>query len=178
MSTQLSSTPEETVKVVETGEREAIIFIPGIGRAWDDPVIEGVARRMATAIDRESKTEKAKAHVEIGQQEYGAGYKCKMFTIVKREGQTERPLIDVFGLEYNDTLVESYANRSLFMKIVLLAITMVDSFGRLLFRSYKKGKSWKEKIQLVYGFMISCLLVAYTDRRLILKFCRWWKRTI
>lgn len=159
MSTELSSS--ETVTVVDTGEREAFIFIPGIGRTWDDPTIEGVARRMATAIDRESKTEKAKAHVEIAQQEYGAGYKCKMFTIVKREGQTERPLIDVFGLEYNDTLVESYANRSLFMKIVLLAITMVDTFGRLIFRFYKKGKSWKEKAQLLYGFLIASLLIAY-----------------
>jgi hypothetical protein len=83
------------MSVNETGEREAIIFIPGIKRTWEDPVIEGVARRMATAIDRHSRTEKATTRVEVAEQQYGAGFKCKMFTIVKKIGQKERPLIDV-----------------------------------------------------------------------------------
>ena len=162
MSTQVSTTTSsEPPKVAEPNNREAIIFIPGIGRAWDDPMIEGVARRIATAIDRQSTTEKAKAVVETAEQEYGVGYKCKMFTIVKKDGQEERPLIDVFGLDYNDTLVESYANRPLFMKIIMLAVTMFDSFIRLIFRFHKPGKGWKEKIQLFYGFLISSLLVAY-----------------
>lgn len=160
MATELgSSTERETV--VETGEREAIIFIPGIKRAWDDPVIEGVARRMATAIDRYSQTEKATAHVEVAEQEYGVGYKCKMFTIVKRVGQADKPLIDVFGLDYHDTLVESYSKRTLLMKTLFLAFTLFDSFRRVIFGFYKRSKSWKEKIQLLYGLMIFGLMIGY-----------------
>jgi len=160
MPPELSS-PPEAVKVVETDEREAIIFIPGIGRAWDDPVIEGVARRMATAIDRISITEEAQTHVEVAELKYGAEYKSKMFTIVKKQEGTARPLIDVFGLDYNSTLVESYANRPLFVKMPLLAITTVDSFCRLLFRFFEKGKGWKEKLQFLYGLLIAALLFAY-----------------
>ena len=159
MSAELSSPPE--VKLVDTGEREAIIFIPGIGRAWDDPVIEGVARRMATAIDRISITEEAQTQVEVAELKYGAEYKSKIFTIVKKQGGTARPLIDVYGLDYNSTLVESYANRPLFVKMPLLAITTVDSFWRLLFRFFEQGKGWKEKLQFLYGLLIAALLLAY-----------------
>ncbi|HYG11364.1 MAG TPA: hypothetical protein VD835_15565, partial [Pyrinomonadaceae bacterium] len=160
MATEITSNTEAQ-EVAETGEREAIIFIPAIGRGWDDPSIEGVARRIAFAIDRQSITEKAKAHVEVAEQEYGTGYKCKMFTITKSDGKSARPLIDVFGLDYNDTLVENYEKRTLLTKIILLAVTLFDSFRRLLFRFHKKSKGIKEKIQLAYGLLVSGLLVVY-----------------
>jgi hypothetical protein len=160
MATEITSNTEAQ-EVAETGDREAIIFIPAIGRGWDDPSIEGVARRIAFAIDRQSITEKAKAHVEVAEQEYGSGYKCKMFTITKSDGKSARPLIDVFGLDYNDTLVENYEKRTLLTKIILLAVTLFDSFWRLLIRFHKKSKGIKEKIQLAYGLLVSGLLVVY-----------------
>lgn len=142
-------------------EREAIIFIPGIGKGWDDPSIEGVARRLAIDIDRQSVSEKAKVHVEIAEQEYGIGYKCKMFTLIKSHDKKARSLIDVFGLDYNETLVETYAKRNLFTKTFLLALTLIEGFRRVIFRFYRKGKSGKEKLQLVYGLVIASLLIAY-----------------
>jgi len=160
MTTELASTPEAP-PVVETNEREAIIFIPAIGKPWDDPSIEGVARRISIAIDRQSITEKAKTHVEVAEQDYGSSFKCKMFTIVKKDANGDRPLIDVFGLDYNDTLVESYVKRTLFTKTLLLVVTLIDGFRRLLFRFYRRGKSLKEKLQLAYGLMIAGLLVVY-----------------
>jgi hypothetical protein len=84
-----------------------------------------------------------------------------MFTITKTDGKSARPLIDVFGLDYNDTLVENYAKRTLLTKIILLAVTLLDSFRRLIFRFYKKSKGIKEKIQLAYGLLVSGLLVVY-----------------
>lgn len=160
MATQITSSTEAQ-NVVGTGDREAIIFIPAIGRGWDDPSIEGVARRIAVAIDRQSITEKAKATVEIAEQDYGVGYKCRMFTITKSDGTTKRPLIDVFGMDYNDTLVESYAKRNLFIKTILLAITLIDGFSRLSLRFRSKSKSLKEKLQLTYGMLVFGLLVVY-----------------
>ena len=151
----------DTHTVVNTTDREAIIFIPSIGKGWDDPSIEGVARRMATAIDRQSINEKATVHVEVAEQQYGAGFKCKMFTIVKREGDTDRPLIDVYGLDYNDTLVETYVKRNLLIKTILLALTLVEGFRRLIFQFRGKGKSFREKIQLTYGLLIGGLLIVY-----------------
>jgi hypothetical protein len=160
MAAELASTTD-TQAIMNTTEREAIIFIPSIGKGWDDPSIEGVARRMATAIDRQSINEKATAHVEVAEQEYGTGFKCKMFTIVKREGQIDQPLIDVYGLDYNDTLVETYVKRNLLMKTILLAVTLIEGFRRLIFRFYRRGKSVTEKIQLAYGLLIAGLLVVY-----------------
>ena len=160
MSTELASATD-TQTVVNTTQREAIIFIPSIGKGWDDPSIEGVARRMATAIDRQSINEKATTHVEVAEHAYGSGFKCKMFTIVKREGDTDSPLIDVYGLDYNDTLVESYVKRNLLMKTVLLAITLIEGFRRLIFRFYRRGKSVTEKLQLLYGLLIAGLLIVY-----------------
>lgn len=160
MVTAEKSASTDTQHVIKT-DREAIIFVPAIGKEWDDPSFEGVARRMAIAIDRQSTTKKAKAHVEVADQNYGAGYKCKKFTIVKSEGKTERPLIDVFGLDYNDTLVETYAKRNLFIKILLLTLALADSAQRLIFRARQKSKSLKEKIQLAYGLALAFLLIVY-----------------
>jgi hypothetical protein len=84
-----------------------------------------------------------------------------MFTIVKREGDTDRPLIDVYGLDYNDTLVETYVKRNLLMKTILLAVTLIEGFLRLIFRFYRKGKSLREKLQLAYGLLIAGLLIVY-----------------
>lgn len=160
METEITSSTEAQ-NIVESGEREAIIFIPAIGKRWDDPSIEGVARRMAVAIDLHSKTAKAQAHVEVAEQEFGNGYKCKMFTITKTYEKRVRPLIDVFGLDYNDTLVEDYAKRNLFFKILLLSIALLDGFRRLIFRFYKRSKSLMEKIQLIYGLLVFGLLTVY-----------------
>ena len=159
MATEPSATKAQNV--VKAVDREAIIFIPAIGMRWDDPSIEGVARRMATAIDRQSINEKAKAHVEVAEQQYGAGFKCKMFTIVKTDGDTVQPLIDVYGLDYSETLVETYVKRTLLLKTILLAFTLIEGLRRVLFGFYKKGKSLSEKIQLAYGLLVAGLLTLY-----------------
>jgi pimeloyl-ACP methyl ester carboxylesterase len=143
--------------------RDAIVFVPAIGGAWDDPSIEGIARRIANVVDTGSKNVKAKAKVKVQDQTYGeqAEFKTRVCTIYKTDAGQDIPILDVYGMDYGDTLTSQYQNRSLLYKSIFVAFMIVRTSPLVVAQFWRDGKSLIEKVQLVYGALILSLLVAY-----------------
>jgi hypothetical protein len=103
--------------MAETNSRDAVLFIPGLGD-WLDQTAEGVAQRLAIAIDRNSKTAAAQFEIEVGgrdedyQSSSGLDRKTRVRTIVRKDGDQKVPLIDLYKIEYGATLTKNYVEYS------------------------------------------------------------------
>ena len=77
--------------------RDAIVFLPAIGRAWDDPSIEGIARRIANVIDTGARDVKAKAKVRVQDQTYGdqGEFKTRVCTVFRTDDDGDTPVLDI-----------------------------------------------------------------------------------
>lgn len=142
--------------------RDAIVYLPAIGKTWDDPSIEGIARRIANVVDTGSKNVKAKAKVKAQDQKYGeqGEFKTRVCTVYKTDADQDIPILDIYGMDYGDTLTSQYQNRSLLYKSIFVLFMIFGNAGRVL-AFWRKGKSLREKIQVVYGALILSLLVVY-----------------
>jgi hypothetical protein len=143
--------------------RDAIVFLPAIGRAWDDPSIEGIARRIANVIDTGARYVKAKAKVRVQDQTYGdqGEFKTRVCTVFKTEDDKDSPVIDIYGMDYAATLTSHYQDRSLLYKSLFVALMIIRSFPLAVAQFWRAGKTVRENIQLAYGAAILSLLVVY-----------------
>lgn len=143
--------------------RDAIVFLPAIGRGWDDPSIEGIARRIANVIDTGARDVKAKAKVRVQDQTYGdqGEFKTRVCTVFKTEDEKDSPVIDIYGMDYSATLTSKYQNRSLLYKSLFVALMIIRTLPLLVAQFWRAGKTVRENFQLVYGTAILSLLVVY-----------------
>ena len=113
-------------------DRDAVIFLPALGTEWTDQSVEKMGRRIAVALERSAPAQaKFAAKVAPGTQGYGDGLKATMATITRTDGNTEQPILDLYGFEYHRDLTKRFLDRNLFTKALRLVVMIVYSTGRL-----------------------------------------------
>jgi len=145
-------------------ERDAVIFLSGLGHDWSDQSIDGMAKRIINAFDVNAATPGAQFKLQSGKEEdYSEGCKTNLRTISRKDGDTEVPILDLYDMDYMPTLTKRYESRNLLIKSVLLAAALLSALLRFLpaFSTKRGGKTFKEKLQILYAMMVLGLLSAY-----------------
>jgi hypothetical protein len=144
-------------------ERDCIIFLPGIGGEIMDQSIDGLARRLAAALDTNAQDTTAVFYSKVKAVEDLNTCKGDVGTLYRKDDSGDRPFLDIYKVDYRDTLIERYENRNLLVKALLLLVALPGTLMRLL-RAIFTGKASKtrvEKMQLLYALGILSLLVIY-----------------
>jgi hypothetical protein len=148
---------------------DVVIFLPGLGAAavmpdGPDQSVDGVAQRLATALDHNARTAAATFKREMREQPYGIDNKwtSRVARISRRNPDGSAvPVLDLFRLDYGPTLTQQFERRNVVFR-ALLALRIVVSGTLLLIRSIgKHGKTAYAKLQLLYAGFIFFLIVAY-----------------
>jgi hypothetical protein len=144
--------------------RDCIVFLPAIGGgAMIDQTVDGLAYRLASALDINADDKTAVFSSKVRTVEATSTYTGEVGTIYRKDERGTYPVIDIYKFDYRGTLIERYENRNLFVKALLLLLALPGSFWRV-FRAMARGRSSKtraEKLQLLYALGILCLLVVY-----------------
>jgi hypothetical protein len=127
----------------EAHKRDAIIFVPGMGRETLAQQIDTVARRVAGALDRQAERAEVKIKV-IGasEEEYGTIYRSPMRTIVVQEPGSDdsQPLADLYEFDYRDNLTKRFTTRPPLSKALLMMGVILAVFPRFCCPSSRKER--------------------------------------
>lgn len=144
--------------------RDCIVFIPGMGgSASVDQTVEGLARRLAAALDKNARDDTAVFESRVRALEDLGPFKGELGSIFRKDERGESAVMDIYKLDYRGALIAPYENRNLLGKTFLLLQELPGSLLRIL-KALLTGKSSKtrvEKLQLLYALGILCLLVVY-----------------
>jgi hypothetical protein len=156
---------KETMAQDKEQKRDAIIFVPGLGRELVDQRIDTVARKLAGALDRQAERPEPKFQV-IGapEEEYGQTYRTPVRTIsVQEPGSDEaQPLADLYELDYRDNLTKRFNERNPLCKAFVMLRVMFAMSPTFIMSLRRKGKSLKDKLQMLTIGGIMAAIVAYT----------------
>ncbi len=144
--------------------RDCFVFVPGAGGGVAaHQKIELLTRRIATALDKHVDDSTIEFPHKIRTLEEPQLLKGEVGTIYRLDDQGERPVLDIYMLDYRRTLIERFENRNLLVKALLLLLALPGSLARIV-RAMVTGKSSKtrqEKIQMLYAIGILFLLILY-----------------
>jgi hypothetical protein len=154
--------------------KEAIIFIAPLGAGFVDKSMKNIAYRMALALDRNAKTATVKFEIEIKNEPLvSKASKGKdedenqIYSICKKANDEKMAFIDLYGLDYNKSLIRDYEESNLFIKTLRLFLAIFTNSHRLIpvllsfNRKNFKAKTFSAKLQFVFGVAILCLLIIY-----------------
>ena len=143
-------------------ERVALVFVPGLARAWGDASLDGVARRIARALNRQTVGWVFGA--EPGRtQEVGQATHRRLIRIVELRRRAVgdgavagSPVVDVYGVDYARQLVARVEGRNVFVRAWIVLVSLVLGFGHLWrvepFKSRPKNR--RQRFQLFLGLAI------------------------
>lgn len=144
--------------------KDAIIFVPGLGREIVDQRIDTVARRLTGALERQTISAKPKFQV-IGapEEQYGQVYTTAVRTIAVQKSDKEkaRPLVDLYELDYRETITKRFKDRNSLSKAIVMLWVLMAVCPRFLLSLTKKSKDLKDKIQVLFIAGIIAAIVAY-----------------
>ena len=153
------------------GRPDAIIFLPGLGAgAFDGPdqSVDGVAQRLASALDFNAADGAATFRLDFREQPYGlrGTWTSRVGTIYRQDrtpaGEAEFAVADIFRLDYGPTLTGRFERHNLLVRS-FLALQVVVQGTWLLATSFRsKAKAPYSKLQLFYSALILGLVVSYT----------------
>lgn len=145
--------------------KDAIIFIPGLGRQIVDQRLETIARKLAGALDRQAPRPEPKFKV-IGMpdEEYGNSYRARVRAIgVSEPGKTEtRSMADLYELDYRDNLTRRFEARNPFSKVLVMVSVLIPIVWRSIGAMKQTGKDLKDKLQMLTMALIMLAVAAFT----------------
>ncbi len=142
-----------------TGARDAILYIPGLGDTAPAGGVEGAARRIAEALDRQSLASYTVAGVQV--QKLPRAGATPVVTISRSEGAQTVPVADVYEVDFSAALSGGFAQlRPIRQGIAIIGLLLL-CVPKLLAAIGKPGKSWSHKWQVVYAGAFLVLLAAY-----------------
>jgi hypothetical protein len=148
-------------------ETDALLFLPGVGQvASSDETTLAFAARVATALDHGSQTPRAifrvRSRVEEARQEVG-DHRFLVCQILRVEPDgAEKPVLDVYKLDYQNILVKDYEQQSSFRRAAVTAFQAGRGALRIvgaLRRS--RAISARRLLQVLTAFFLWILLSAY-----------------
>ena len=147
-------------------KREAIIFIPGIKSHTIDQSLNCITKKIKSAVDKNVSNRKLiYSDKSLGNEEYGLQNMSKRYSTEVRnifkidENGNEIPLIDLYMLDYHQTLTQEYENYRLIKKILILIFTLMSNFKTFFVSLFSNAKIFSHRFQsyLVIGIFY-CLL--------------------
>jgi hypothetical protein len=156
--------------------RDAIVFVPGFPSsltAGSDQSADGIASRIAVALSRLTPGGTTEFVLLAGGREesFAGKHKAQVRTVARRDGTKDNPVVDLYTLDYSDDLVRKHEQSGLPKKILDVSVTLIAYLPRSvgsLFRS--SGKTFGEKVQLLYTSGIGMLLCVYLVMLLVAAF--------
>ena len=159
----VAGAPDAAEDKAPSSSRIALIWLPGLFRS-DNTTVDAIARRMAYALDRRAATPSGTLNVaeKIEEIDRGKAGKVRRASIVRRDGESKSPAIDVFELDYADTLLRPHLDATALFRWIEATWVVIIGFV-LALRTYGHGtaKTPLEKLQLVTGALWLIMLVAY-----------------
>lgn len=142
--------------------RDAILFVPGLSDQTTDQSVNGVARRLAAAMDRHAETARAKFRVgEVREKDFGGSAPVRTTTIHREDDGREQPIADVYRVDYRDLFLEKYRDAMPWVTILRVVLALVPVSARLLISVRNGIMTLKEKLQVALAFMLIALLGVY-----------------
>ena len=148
----------------ENTPKDAIIFVPGLGREAVDQQIGTIARRLIGALERQADSAEALFEVVGAPEEgYGKSYVTKVRRITIQDSQEEatRPLVDIFDLDYPETITKRFNARNPLSKALVMMLVLIAVGWKSLLSMTKPSKTLKEKLQMIYIAGIIGFIVLY-----------------
>ncbi|UCH63279.1 MAG: hypothetical protein JSU77_02160 [Fidelibacterota bacterium] len=132
-------------------ERDAIIFLPGLSSGGNEICADGAAHRLAIALDRNAKSGSAKFLVSEGHDISDMDeFQSRKLTIVREEADgTDRPVVDVYGLDYRQALREKYEGRKPILQALHIFSLLIILLPRYIWSLHHKQKSLGEKLMIL-----------------------------
>lgn len=148
----------------EKGMRDAIIFVPGLGRELVAQQIDTVVRKFAGALDRQAECSELKVKV-IGapEEEYGKSYRTSVRTIVVQEPGADEytPLADIYEFDYRDNLIKRFNERNPIAKALVMMAILFTVWPRFMLSLIRKGKGLKDQLQVLTMGGVMVAMVSY-----------------
>lgn len=143
-------------------ERDAILYLSGLGRTRGHQSVDDMARRVAFALDQHAASGAARFLVKEGQSEDFGGYQTRVVTVVRKdEGDDERPVADLYGLDYREPLLRHSQDKRPISHLMATARVFFANTIKLWFTAKRHGKSSKEKWQLRTVWFLYLVLFLY-----------------
>lgn len=150
---------------------DAIVFVPGIGTSPRQS-IDGIAQRVAAAMNRYAKSRDAEFFLKAGQDiDYashaGERLKTRSRSIMRRNAdKSTLPAIDVYEFSFQDKLTHKYRNSNDLVKafrLLLVLSTNVPAYFRAFSRRQdrSKQKDPKSKVQFLLALAVLSMLIVY-----------------
>lgn len=150
---------------VERAE-EALVFIPAFGERTDQSA-DGVARRIRTALQRQSEGAGVAygTSVQARQERYGLQdeHTTSVHTVLRVADGASTPFIDVYDMGYAVEQTARFERSSTLARSLRVLFQVSIGIGPLLaaFRRKRKGKQVAAKVQVLIGVIIIFLLAVY-----------------
>lgn len=148
----------------EKAMRDAIIFVPGLGREIVAQQIDTVTRKFAGALDRQADRSELKIKV-IGapEEEYGRNYRTPVRTIgIQEPGSDEyQPLVDLYEFDYRDNLTRRFHGRNPIVKALVMMALICGVWPRFILSLVRSGKGLKDQLQMLTMGGIMIAMVGY-----------------
>lgn len=148
----------------DKSERDAIIFIPGLGGKQSTDTI---AMRIASGLDLSAKTAKSEFKLKAG---YDEDYDTKgdkalntrVRTIVWEQDNKSKEIADIYQFHYFDSLTKKYSGNNDFAKAVRLFFVLLINFPSFIAAIFRKSeKNITEKLQFLFGIGLLGLFTTY-----------------
>lgn len=140
---------------------DVIVYVPGLFQNGPDQSVEMVAARVAHAADLSSEprfTYTAKAAEDFPY----ADQKARKSAVIRSEdGAEDVHVYDVYTFDYIDTLIAGADKRNPFVQALSVFWVIVRHSPRMLLSLFSKGKTLREKAQVVYAAILYVLLFGY-----------------
>lgn len=144
-------------------KRDAIIFVPGLGREILDQNIGTIARKLVDALERHCEVPEQTFEIGGGPEEvYGQIYRASVRAINSRKrGGAKTRLFDLYELDYDDTLSSTFKERNPLSKVVVMLTVLVSVLPRFLMSFKRHGKDLKDQLQMLVVAGIMLAVAAY-----------------
>jgi hypothetical protein len=149
--------------------RDAIVFVPGIGRGTTEA--RATASSLVRHVARLIMGELAERAGGTGSSSFRLAEKsdhelegCTAFTIYRKNDRREFPVLDVYGVDYRDALTHDLMVRNPILRAVWLMISAFSMLLRypLILRPRRNSKPLRELTQACYATVILLLVAVYT----------------
>lgn len=163
-----TSPPEPPKPQPSAPERDAVIFLAGLGTVEVGDSVDETARRIVNALEDEADAQDRFALEEGQDEDYytsGKGEKSstRRITVVREAGKKgpRRALVDLYSLDYRRALIGNLLERSPFHTLLRIGLTILMLAPKMLLAVRSRGKSSSEKWQVRTAWVLFFVLGLY-----------------
>ncbi|MDJ0806283.1 MAG: hypothetical protein QNJ78_05560 [Gammaproteobacteria bacterium] len=147
---------------IDFAARDAVIYIPGLAVNTLSQDIETIGNKIAGSLERNSEEIGDAFVLKDGVEEaYADGNRTRMRQVQVTTGEEVRTVADLYELDYRSCIRQSFEERSLLGKCLVVLVMLFGSTPAFLRAAVQPGKTVAEKAQLFFAGTILGLMALY-----------------